>query len=542
MPVRSTTVDGTVRRWDATATVLDGPPCGGAAPPSYCGKVLIAGGKDSAGGQANADLFDPNAKSDALAFTPSLMVRARSGHTATLLPNGRVLVVGSGDRLPDQRPGSDATDVSEDYDPASNRWQETGRAMNPVGGHTATLLPDGRVLVAGGYYRWFSFAYLNLPCTCVETSQLYTPVPVVRSLGAARGPVDGGTSVHVDGSGFAGVSAVRFGGVPATSFSVESPTSMTVVTPPHAKGVVPLEVVNAGGTSATLPPDPTAQFTFVGPPGRIGRLDATAESETTVRLDFAAPDDGTVVTPARRYEVKQSTTPIVTDADFVAAAPVCPAGVCTGLTPAQIGDHLVLRITDLTPGTTYHYAVRALNDLGDGGPLSPDAAVRTTGTEPLPPITGCAAITPAAGEIAYRAGYSLIALPAGTAFAGDSPLYTWFDQGNGGAYTSATGPGGLDTGHGYWSWLRCASAVTPAVGVAHARTTLAAYHASMVGNPSGLTSATVTGHDYAATWDPTLDGGAGGYVLSGYREPQPLRAGEGAWVFSYTSTTIDVGT
>jgi N-acetylneuraminic acid mutarotase len=66
------------------------------------------------------------------------MTHSRSGHTATLLLNGKVLVVG----------GNPATSA-ELYDPATGRWSPTAPMPPPHGGDNATLLPDGRVLVVG---------------------------------------------------------------------------------------------------------------------------------------------------------------------------------------------------------------------------------------------------------------------------------------------------------------------------------------------------------------------------------------------------------
>jgi hypothetical protein len=59
-------------------------------------------------------------------------------HTATLLPDGRVLVAGG--------PGA----VAELYEPETGIWTRTGRMIEGEGGHSATLLGNGRVLVAGG--------------------------------------------------------------------------------------------------------------------------------------------------------------------------------------------------------------------------------------------------------------------------------------------------------------------------------------------------------------------------------------------------------
>src|SRR5450432_2269941 len=73
------------------------------------------------------------------------MVTARLYHTSTLLPNGKVLVAGGFDS------SGNYLASAELYDPASGTWTPTGSLAGARDFHTATLLPNGKVLVAGGY-------------------------------------------------------------------------------------------------------------------------------------------------------------------------------------------------------------------------------------------------------------------------------------------------------------------------------------------------------------------------------------------------------
>ncbi len=136
------------------------------------GRVLVAGGDDGHNAGASAELYDPTSGT----WTATGSMRdARFGHTATLLPNGRVLVVGGfhGERI--------ALASAELYDPASGTWIATGSLSQArLLGHTATLLANGKVLVPGGNNgttRWSATCELYDPAsgTWTTTGRMGTP-------------------------------------------------------------------------------------------------------------------------------------------------------------------------------------------------------------------------------------------------------------------------------------------------------------------------------------------------------------------------------
>jgi len=119
----------TARRGDARATPLEND------------DVLITGGADhdNPGGVASAEVFHP---ATATFQAVGAMHFARVAHTATMLRDGRVLIVGGrGDKV---------NAAAEIFDPKTSRFTETGTLHTARYKHTAGLLPDGRVLIAGG--------------------------------------------------------------------------------------------------------------------------------------------------------------------------------------------------------------------------------------------------------------------------------------------------------------------------------------------------------------------------------------------------------
>jgi hypothetical protein len=128
------------------------------------GKVLIVGGAfDEITGLGTAELYDPATGT----FTATgTMTAARCSHTATLLPNGLVLIAG----------GQAITELqltAELYDPAAGTFTATGTmTTGRFAGrflHTATLLPNGLVLIAGGEMRTLGSSQV------LASAELYNP-------------------------------------------------------------------------------------------------------------------------------------------------------------------------------------------------------------------------------------------------------------------------------------------------------------------------------------------------------------------------------
>lgn len=132
------------------------------------GRVLVPGGLNGHFAGATvpvAEVYDPRTRQWS---TTAPMLSFHSKHTATTLHDGRVLVAGGEGRLATVR-GNPLT-MSEVYDPAADSWTPTGPMISEVPfNHSAVLLDDGRVLVAGG--RWSGTTAAGV----LNTTQLYDP-------------------------------------------------------------------------------------------------------------------------------------------------------------------------------------------------------------------------------------------------------------------------------------------------------------------------------------------------------------------------------
>ncbi len=131
-------------RWLHTATLLAD------------GRVLLAGGRNNNCKETcpnfplnSAEIYDPVSG----LFTPTgPMNIARHSHTATLLPDGRVLIIGG--ETSDSATGARAeVQTTEIYDPVSGAFTLWVNLLQPRGSHAATVLNNGKILITGGVIR-----------------------------------------------------------------------------------------------------------------------------------------------------------------------------------------------------------------------------------------------------------------------------------------------------------------------------------------------------------------------------------------------------
>jgi hypothetical protein len=141
-------------------------------------------------------LYDP--ATETWSATGSLAT-ARLSHTATLLPNGKVLAAGGFS-------GVSVLTSAELYDPASGTWSATGSLVTAREFHTATLLPNGKVLVAGGVNFSGVLASAELYDVGLGFSSAWQPL-----IATAPSTLTSGDSLALTGSVFKGISEASGG-------------------------------------------------------------------------------------------------------------------------------------------------------------------------------------------------------------------------------------------------------------------------------------------------------------------------------------------
>lgn len=276
--------DPATGRWTETSSPLGQGRWGHSATALADGRVLVAGGLASefigrlTSYVDSVEVYDPRTGTWSL---DSIMVAARAGHAAVLLPSGKVLAVG-GDLYPFGRGGNDPS-LTELYDPQSRTWKPSSSAMSlpeapALGSYltaNATVLPSGPMAQCGvNCGKVLLTPGRDVAETPHPGAMLYSPPPEVIGVSPSTGPPEGGTVVTLTGTGLAQPLAVSFGGVAATVVTPdrESPdTKLTVVAPAHAVGAVDLTVSTAGGIS------PAVRFTYGSGGGGGGATGGEAE-------------------------------------------------------------------------------------------------------------------------------------------------------------------------------------------------------------------------------------------------------------------------
>jgi hypothetical protein len=173
------------------------------------GKVLVAGGSGYGGYLASAELYDP--VTGTWTTTGSLQT-PRENPTLTLLPNGKVLaaagVVDTGGSLFFTYPIY--TNSTEIYDPINGTWSPGAPLATARGEHTATLLPNGNVFIAGGRTNSGSLFFGPTAKTEIYNTGLgYNNSWQPQITGASS--LNLGGQLQLAGSGFRGISGASSG-------------------------------------------------------------------------------------------------------------------------------------------------------------------------------------------------------------------------------------------------------------------------------------------------------------------------------------------
>lgn len=244
------------------------------------GEVLVAGGGVGALPTAASELYDPG--TGRWSATGSLL-QARRGARAVLLRDGRVLVAGG-------IAGARILASTEIFDPVSGRWAPTGSMHLPRLDDTLTLLPDGKVLAAGGASTAGVAGTAGGQAVRITSSaELYNPATGTwartRSMAAARFEASG-TSLPDGGVLIAG----GFGGPPAGGQF--RPLASTEIYDPASGGFAPtanMSEARADQDAVALAGGPALVAGGLGGDGSSALASAERYSPTTRTWSEASP-------------------------------------------------------------------------------------------------------------------------------------------------------------------------------------------------------------------------------------------------------------
>jgi hypothetical protein len=329
---------------------------------------------------ATTYVIDMNQPSPAWQQTAS-MAFGRAFHNLTILADGTVLATGGARTLGGYDPAT-AVFPAELWSPTTKTWTTMASEATPRMYHsTSLLLPDGRVLSAGGGHNFVNNADFF-------SSEIYSPPYLFKgarpTITTVAPTLSYNSSFFVgtpDGARIASVALIRNGAVThevdmdqryvpltfqqtAGGLTVQAPANANLAPP----GVYMLFIVDSNGVPAVAPfvrfP---AGYEDAQPPTAPGNLTASGAIGSAT-LNWTAATDNTTVTG---YNVYRSTTP--------------------GFTPAEqnrIATVTSLTFTDSTaaPGT-YYYLVRAVDAAGNIGPASNQASANVLADTTAPSVS-----------------------------------------------------------------------------------------------------------------------------------------------------------
>ena len=377
------------------------------------GRIMAAGGKSGSAVTGLTKTLDASSTSNN--WTSSGSMEPRFQHNLVAMPDGKVLAVGGVNHPGDIDPPTYAVHRPQVWNPASGTWTpftgaDTLAAQPTARTHhsTAILLPDGRILSAGGEADGHK-----------NRADLYCPPYLFRSNGdpAARPVIDcapstvtwGKTySIQVaDTAGIRSASLIRPGAtthahdqnqrfVPVNFTKLGSPARLLVTVPATSDTAPPGYYMLFLTGSADGPDVPSiARWVQMGSSATDDACDPVAPAavadlsgcyhyydpyQGTIDLAWSAPaDDGTlaVTGPARQYDIRYSYQPITGESQFNSATPV--GG--TPPAPEAVGTLQTHRFGNFSPNTTVYFRMKTLDDRGqyvNASALSNQAVVYTS--------------------------------------------------------------------------------------------------------------------------------------------------------------------